>query len=229
MAYWARGSSLNEDINAMLRESREIGRELGDDEILGEAAAWLVPSCVVLCDHHAARDALTELYGIARRLSEPFLLHVSEHYASALALSDGNLVEAEAAAERSREWGSLLTGRDASGSYGIQMFGIRREQGRLPELAPVVRLLASQSHDGAWRPGLTAVFAELGMESEARRELDAILAEGLGAFRPALWLGSLVYLADESDHGVGFPTGIDEEVARTLGWAATAAPLHDVA
>jgi DNA-binding CsgD family transcriptional regulator len=76
------------------------------------------------------------------------------------------------------------------------MFGIRREQGRLPELAPVVRLLASQSHDGAWRPGLTAVFAELGMESEARRELDAILAEGLGAFRPALWLGSLVYLAD---------------------------------
>jgi DNA-binding CsgD family transcriptional regulator len=196
MAYWARGSSLNEDINAMLRESREIGRELADDEILGEAAAWLVPSYVVLCDHHAARDALTELYGIARRLSEPFLLHVSEHYASALALSDGNLVEAEAAAERSREWGSLLTGRDASGSYGIQMFGIRREQGRLPELAPVVRLLASQSHDGAWRPGLTAVFAELGMESEARRELDAILAEGLGAFRPALWLGSLVYLAD---------------------------------
>jgi len=40
---------------------------------------------------------------------------------------------------------------------------------------------------------------------------------------------ALVYLADESDHGVGFPTGIDEEVARTLGWAATAAPLHDVA
>jgi DNA-binding CsgD family transcriptional regulator/tetratricopeptide (TPR) repeat protein len=196
MAYWARGSSLNEEVNRMLLESRDIGRELADDEILGEAASWLVPSYVVLCDHHAARDALTEVFTIARRLSEPFLFHVAEHYASALALSDGHVLEAEAAAERSREWGSLLTGRDASGTYGIQMFGIRREQGRLPELAPVVRLLAGQSHDGAWRPGLAAVLAELGMESDARREVDTILGEGLGTLRPSLWLGSLVYLAD---------------------------------
>jgi len=196
MAYWARGSSLNEEVNRMLHESREIGRELADDEIIGEAAAWLVPSYVVLCDHHAARDALSELFTIAQRLSEPFLNHVAEHYASALALSDGYIAEAEAAAERSREWGSLLTGRDASGSYGIQMFGIRRAQGRLPELAPVVRLLAGQSHDGAWRPGLAAVLAELGMEGEARREVDAILADGIGALRPSLWLASLVYLAD---------------------------------
>ena len=196
MAYWARGSSLNEDVNRMLHESREIGRELADDEILSEAAAWLVPSYVVLCDHHAARDALAEVFTIAQRLNEPFLSHVAEHYASALALSDGNVAQAEAAAERSREWGSLLTGRDASGSYGIQMFGIRREQGRLPELAPVVRLLAGQSHDGAWRPGLAAVLAELGMESDARREVEAILADGLGTLRPSLWLASLVYLAD---------------------------------
>ncbi|HET9938148.1 MAG TPA: LuxR C-terminal-related transcriptional regulator, partial [Gaiella sp.] len=143
-----------------------------------------------------ARDALVELFAIAQRVSQPFPFHVAEHYASALALSDGRLAESEAAAERSREWGRLLTGRDASGTFGIQMFGILREQGRLHELAPVVRLLDAQAHAGAWRPGLAAVLAELGMEVEARRELDAILAEGLGALRPSLWLGSLVYLAD---------------------------------
>jgi DNA-binding CsgD family transcriptional regulator len=196
MAYWARGSSMNEEVNRMLLEARAIGHELDDDLVLGEATAWLVPSYVVLCDHHAARDALTELFTVSRRVGQPFHFHVAEHYASALALSDGHLAEAEAAAERSREWGSLLTGRDASGSYGVQMFGIRREQGRLPELAPVVRLLAGQSHEGAWRPGLAALLAELGMESDARREIDAILADGLGAMRPSLWLASLVYLAD---------------------------------
>ncbi|HEY7179540.1 MAG TPA: AAA family ATPase [Gaiella sp.] len=196
MSYWARGSSTNEDVNRMLHEALDIGHELGDDIIAGEAVSWLVPSYVVLCDHHAARDALAEVFAIARRVSQPFLFHVAEHYASALALSDGHLADAEAAAERSREWGNLLTGRDASGTYGIQMFGIRREQGRLPELAPVVRLLHGQSHDGAWRPGLTAVLAELGMETEARRELREIVSGGLGAFRPSLWLGSLVYLAD---------------------------------
>lgn len=196
MAYWARGSSRNEDVNRMLREARDIGRRLDDDPIWGDAAGWLVPSYVVLCDHHAAREALEEVFSIARRLSQPFLLYVAEQSASALALCDGDLAEAEAAAARSHDWGSLLTGRDASGTYGIQMFGIRREQGRLAELAPLMRLLAGRSHDGAWRPGLAAVLAELGMDTEARREVGAILADGLGTLRPSLWLASLVYLAD---------------------------------
>ena len=54
------------------------------------------------------------------------------------------------------------------------MFGIRREQGRLAELAPVVRILAaSKDRGGAWGPGLAAVLAELGMYDEARASSGA--------------------------------------------------------
>src|ERR671937_277068 len=106
------------------------------------------------------------------------------------------LAEAEAAAERSHEWSRLLTGRDASAVYGIQMFGVRREQGRLAELAPVVRVLAGADRPGAWRPGLASLMAELGMEAEARRELERLRAEGLEGLRPSLWMASLTYLAD---------------------------------
>jgi tetratricopeptide (TPR) repeat protein len=150
MAYWARGSSTNEDVNRMLLEARDLGRELEDVEIEGEALSWLVPSYVVLCDHDAARETVGLLSGIARRLSQPFLHHVAEHYAAALALCDGDLGATELAASRSQEWGRLLTGRDASGTYAIQMFGLRREQGRLAELAPVVRLLDADAREGAW-------------------------------------------------------------------------------
>ena len=102
------------------------------------------------------------------------MLHVAEHYGSAIALCDGRLDEAEARAQRSHEWSRLLTGRDASGVYGIQMFSIRREQGRLAELAPVIRILAGEpTREGPWRPGLVSVLVELGMEEEARRELGA--------------------------------------------------------
>ena len=195
-AYWARGSSTNEEVTRMLLEARDIGRELEDVEIEGEALSWLVPSYVVLCDHDAARETLALLFGVARRLSEPFLLHVAEHYGSAIALCDGDLAEAEHAASRSQEWGKLLTGRDASGTHAIQMFGLRREQGRLAELAPVVRLLDADARASAWGPGLAALYAELGMEDEARRELRRILDEGLGSLRSSLWLASLVYLAD---------------------------------
>jgi DNA-binding CsgD family transcriptional regulator len=210
MAYWSRGVSTNPEVEQMLLEALQLGEELGDIEVQSEAVAWLPPIFVVLCDHDAARDHLARLFTITRQLNEPFLFHVAEHYASALALCDGDLGSAEAAALRSCEWGRLLTGRDASGSYGIQMFSIRREQGRLVELAPVVRLLDDTARVAAWGPGLVAVLAELGMEDDARRGLRAILGEGLGELRPSLWIASLVYLADAC------ATLGDEEVAAAL-------------
>jgi DNA-binding CsgD family transcriptional regulator len=77
------------------------------------------------------------------------------------------------------------------------MFGIRREQGRLAELAPVVRLLAGQrGATGPWRPGLVSVLVELGMHDEARRELERVREEGLDGLRASLWLASLTYLTD---------------------------------
>jgi DNA-binding CsgD family transcriptional regulator len=77
------------------------------------------------------------------------------------------------------------------------MFSIRREQGRLSELAPVVRLLAKGHDDtAAWGPGLAALLVELGMEDEARHELVRIRGQGLKPFREALWLASLTYLTD---------------------------------
>jgi DNA-binding CsgD family transcriptional regulator len=77
------------------------------------------------------------------------------------------------------------------------MFSVRREQGRLAELAPVIRILAGGGGNaGPWRPGLVSVLVELGMETEARRELALVRSEGLDALRESLWLASLTYLTD---------------------------------
>jgi DNA-binding CsgD family transcriptional regulator len=193
-AYWSRGLNPLDRILAMLDEAAGIGEELADTEIRAEAMAWRVPTYVALGDLEAARREVAALSAIAERTAQPFVIHVAEHYASAIALGDGRLGQADAHARRSHEWSRLLTGRDASGVYGIQMFGIRREQGRLEELAPALRLLAAQGR--AWRPGLVAVLAELGMEGEARRELARVAADGLDPLRDSIWLGSLTYLTD---------------------------------
>src|ERR1700675_1321375 len=77
------------------------------------------------------------------------------------------------------------------------MFGLRREQGRLAELAPVVRVLAGgDRRGGAWRPGLAALPAGLGMLGEARAHLAPLQRDGLDVYRHALWVGSLTYIAD---------------------------------
>ena len=197
-AYWARGTTSLDEILAMLTESRDLADELGLIELQAEAMEWRISALIALGDLEAAREELAVVFEMASRVGQPFIIHVAEHYRSAIALCSGRLAEAEATAERSFEWGRLLTGRDPSGSYGIQMFGIRREQGRLAELAPVVRILAASGEQGggAWGPGLVALLAELGMHDEARRELRRVHRRGLSELRAGLWLASLTYLAD---------------------------------
>jgi DNA-binding CsgD family transcriptional regulator/tetratricopeptide (TPR) repeat protein len=196
-SYWVRGATPMDGILAMLTEARDLASELGDAEAYTEAMAWRVPTFVALCEMDAARAEVGALREMAERTAQPFMHHMAEHYGSAIALGDGDLAVAEEMAVRSSEWGRLLTGRDASGTYGIQMFGLRREQGRLAELAPAVRILASNpDREGPWRPGLVAVLAELGMEREARLELSRLAGSGLDEFRASLWLATLAYLTD---------------------------------
>jgi hypothetical protein len=80
------------------------------------------------------------------------------------------------------------------------MFSIRREQGRLAEIAPVVRLVASGEIGAGgvvWRPALAALLAEVGDVEEARRELRALVDAGLaGILRGGLGVGGLTYAAD---------------------------------
>jgi DNA-binding CsgD family transcriptional regulator/tetratricopeptide (TPR) repeat protein len=196
-SYWARGTTALAEILTMLTEARDLAEEMGDTETQTEAMAWRVPTFVALCDLDSAREEVAAVREMAERTAQPFMNHVAAHYGSAIALCQGNLAESEALAERSREWGQLLIGRDASGTHGIQMFGLRREQGRLAELAPAMRILAGTvDREGPWRPGLVAVLAELGMEREARRELAALTAQGIDGFRTSLWTAALIYLAD---------------------------------
>jgi DNA-binding CsgD family transcriptional regulator len=113
-----------------------------------------------------------------------------------LALQDGRFDDAEAAAELAAGWAEVLP--HAAGGYGVQMFGIRREQGRLEEVRPFVEVVANASQGVmAWRPGLAAIYAELGLLDDARELLDDIVADDLATVpRDSLWAASLSYLAD---------------------------------
>jgi DNA-binding CsgD family transcriptional regulator/tetratricopeptide (TPR) repeat protein len=194
--YWSRG--LGRPLRLIvdeLAEAVQLATELGDDELRAEAGEWRISALMGLGEMDQARRELMQVRALAEQVRQPFILHVAEHYRSAIALADGRLDEADEAAQRSRDWSDFLTGRDASGVYGIQMFNVRREQGALAGLAPIVRVLAGQQ-DSLWQPGLAALLAELGMEDEARRAVEPIVADGLARYRESLWLGSLIYLAD---------------------------------
>ena len=161
-SYWLRGPTPFRDILDMLAEARDIAQQLGDIEIGAEAIQWRIASLLAIGDltppgwSWPRCSTWPDACASRSRCTWPSTTR------AAIALCDGRLREAEAAAERSREWSRLLAGRDPSSVYGIQMFGIRREQGRLAELAPAVRSLAASDRAAAWRPGLAALWRSSG-------------------------------------------------------------------
>ena len=110
--------------------------------------------------------------------------------------SEGRFKDAEEAAEQYRTWSEVNHQDD--GTYGIQMFSIRREQGRLTELRPMLELAARlRRDDSSWAPGLAAVYSEAGMVAEAAGLLDRLAADRLASLpKDSLLPGVLSYLAD---------------------------------
>jgi DNA-binding NarL/FixJ family response regulator len=100
--------------------------------------------------------------------------------------------------QQSLSIGQRLQADIVSGTFGLQMFTLRREQGRLKEIEPAVTYFVQQ-HTAAvtWRPGLALIYSELGRKHEAR-EIFASLAQHNFADLPrdALWMGCMSYLAD---------------------------------
>ena len=130
---------------------------------------WRVVTLAALGELEEARRELGVALEASAQARQPFNLHICEQFGSALALTGGRLDEAERMAERSREWGELLRGRDASGAYGVQMFGLRREQGRLAELAPVVRLLSGEARPAHGCRGWRNCLPSWGWRTRLRR------------------------------------------------------------
>jgi DNA-binding SARP family transcriptional activator/tetratricopeptide (TPR) repeat protein len=197
-AAWTRGSRALDEILADLAEAGELARTLPhdylSDVVRGMRIALLIEAFAI-DEARAENAALREL---SERAGQPFLARTVEQHDAVLALCDGRLDAAEAAANRSHEI-ARRTELGPSAVHGIQMFSIRREQGRLAEIAPLVRLIASgQTEPGSvWRPALAVLLAEIGDVESARRELEALVDGDPGTVpHGGLGVGGLIYEAD---------------------------------
>jgi DNA-binding CsgD family transcriptional regulator len=113
-----------------------------------------------------------------------------------IALIDGRFADAERCANEANELFSHQT-EFGAGVYGLQMYALRREQGRLAEVAPILRAVAAAPDQTVWRPGLAALYADMGMLADARRELDALGQDNFAAIdRDSVWPASLTFVAE---------------------------------
>jgi tetratricopeptide (TPR) repeat protein len=197
-AAWTRGSRGLDEILADLTEAVELARTLPHDPVSDVARGMRGGLLIEAYAIEEARADMAEHRELSERAGQHFLAVIVEQHDAILALCDGRLDAAEAAAKRADEIARRID-QESSAVYGIQMFSIRREQGRLDEVAPLVRLIASGQTDvgGVWRPALAVLLAEVGDVEAARRELGVLVDAGLAAIAErGLGVGGLTYVAD---------------------------------
>jgi DNA-binding CsgD family transcriptional regulator/tetratricopeptide (TPR) repeat protein len=99
-----------------------------------------------------------------------------------LSINEGAFDRAEQQAEEALTIGERVVQDVASTAYGMQMFCIRREQGRLREVLPALQLMVRKSPSASlWRPGIALIYAELGMREVAQTELEALCIDAMPA------------------------------------------------
>lgn len=145
-----------------------------------------------LMDH--SLELLTE---ISKKDNHLQLYWVQRHASAMVAIMEGDFELAEQRATEAVEIGRKTHGEHVEGVFGVQMFTIRREQGRLHEIAPAIKRLMNESPgDVAWKPGFGLIAAELGYKEAAERILNEIAENGFDLPSDAMYTTTLSYLAD---------------------------------
>jgi DNA-binding CsgD family transcriptional regulator len=162
-----------------------------------DAQAWQLFELMELGDLSGWRERLERFECRAEELHQPFLRYVVATSRATFALLEGRFDDAERLIGQALQIGRRMPGLDAPGVYGMQMFTLRCEQGRLRELAPLVRAFVNATPKaGAWRPGLALLYAEIDLLDDARREFEALATDDFVAVRhDGLRAASLAYLA----------------------------------
>ena len=178
-------------------EMAEIGERANNLEVASRGHFRRVVLLLELGDIRAAAMAAEMMGRVTARLRQPYFTLFELGLNAALALMRGELDEAERlilqAARTRLPYRAYITD-----PASMLIFTLRREQGRLRELGPMVAMYMRQNAGApTWRPGLALLYVELG-DLEAARAIFADLAaddfESLP--RDGRWSTCITYLAE---------------------------------
>lgn len=172
------------DLTARLTTAQElvdVASRLGDRESGLYARYFQIDALVESGNMRLADDRMEEFRQDAESMRQPYYLWLAAVYRAMRVLFAGDYEEAEALAQA-----AFARGRDAQSEanlafqyLAIQLYVIRWEQGRLAEMAGVMKDFVRQYPALRWRVGLAFLYNEIGDEASARAEFDLLFANDL--------------------------------------------------
>jgi class 3 adenylate cyclase/DNA-binding CsgD family transcriptional regulator/DNA-binding transcriptional ArsR family regulator len=194
-------------------EMLQLAKVANDEELVGNAHGWRLMCLIEMGDIRAVDDAIAAYVQSVDKLQQPAYFYFITAYRTMRALLAGDFEAAEQLTLHVLTLGQQVEVESVEGIFGLLMFTLRREQGRLKEVEPALKHFMKQhGAAAAWRPGLALIYREFGRQREARREFEVLAQHDFADLpRDTLWVGCMVYLT---------------EVCAFLGDAARAAILY---
>ena len=186
---------------ALASEALEAAMRSGNAEVAYMARVRRVACRLELGDFAAVEDDIAHLgradAPVGRRDTALGVIGLR----AAMALMRGEL---DAAARLSAEANSRMSGADIveresqMAFLSVQVFTLRREQGRLKELGPVLaHFMRTASATSVWGPGLAVLYVELDQLDKARGEFERLAARDFDDLpRDGRWATCLAYFAE---------------------------------
>jgi predicted ATPase/class 3 adenylate cyclase len=179
-------------------EMLKLSKHITDTDLLHEAYALRTWALLEAGDREEAEAAIERYRCLAEESRNPFYSALLIVYRAGWAFMQGRFAEVERFAEQAFAIGRQMQAERANGVLGLQMFSLRREQGRLRELEPLVKYFLTQHQEtAAWRPGLAVIYAELGRRQDAQDQFEHLARFDFADIpRDSMWMITMTYLAD---------------------------------
>jgi class 3 adenylate cyclase/tetratricopeptide (TPR) repeat protein len=181
----------------LLRQLYQVAEAEGDAASLLFAFTLRVAKFLEMGDHDDFQAAVRRLAELANTTQSTIIGWQALCAQSMEAILHGDYLLAERKAEEAVSSTSDTAVGSVVGIYGMQMFTIRREQGRLAEIAPLVkRFVREKPEEAIWRPGLMLIASDLGFHQQARVHFEAMAQSDFALPMDAKRAITLTYLAE---------------------------------
>lgn len=180
---------------ARAQELAVLAKRLRDYDTVGSAGFFRCTLGYMLGDRQEIDLASADMSWAAERSGLPYYHFWVATVSYGMRFIRGDFVGAERDAEQVRRISSDWEGDDTEGLFGVQMFMVRRETGRLEEVRPFIT--GDEDPDSHWAPGLLALYTALEMSEPAAALLTALTDDiTVDTRNSALWPAVLGFLVE---------------------------------
>ncbi|MBI1818208.1 MAG: AAA family ATPase [Deltaproteobacteria bacterium] len=187
-----------DDRDAVANAMVTLAEEVGDHEMALQAHRFRLIDALEIGDIDRVHVDLAACEAITTRLRQPYYMWYVLAFRALQAFLAGRFSDSERFSQEALAAGQRAESRNVSQMYGAQTLALRREQGRIAEVEPMLQGLVAQFPTvPSWRCGLAYVLVELGRLDDARIQFEVVAADNFGVIpRDTFWLVAMNGVSD---------------------------------